>query len=132
MVAQGVAVLNGPAPPAPLPLPAAVEANTRPIGLALAIVLILFTFLVVGSGWALALLPPDPLVRVGLAPGLGAASMILAGLGWDRVGLPFRGWASLGPVAIASVTGWALALIVAARSVVGVQSGPSASPPGGG
>jgi len=132
VVAQGVAVLNGPAPPAPLPLPAAVEANTRPIGLALAIVLILFTFLVVGSGWALALLPPDPLVRVGLAPGLGAASMILAGLGWDRVGLPFRGWASLGPVAIASVTGWALALIVAARSVVGVQSGPSASPPGGG
>ncbi len=54
-----------------------------------------------GSGWAMALLPADPAIRVALCPALGAAALTLAAVVWDRVGLGFS-----------TPEAWVLALIV--------------------
>jgi hypothetical protein len=62
-----------------------------------------------GSGWAVALLPADPLIRVTLAPALGAATITMAAVMWDRLGL---GFSTIGVWVLALLTtgaGWALA-----------------------
>jgi hypothetical protein len=60
-----------------------------------------------GLGWALWLLPRDPVTVLGLAPGLGAATIILVALAWDAVGLPLHGLDPLWPLVIAAGAGWA-------------------------
>jgi hypothetical protein len=65
--------------------------------------------LVAGGGWAIALLPSDPIVRVGLAPGLGAAAVSLIALVWDRIGLGFGTHSGVGPLLLAGLLGWGLA-----------------------
>jgi hypothetical protein len=109
VVAPGVLVLRGPLPPSASGPGSPPAADTRPrtllwVGAALAGLL-----LVAGSGWALALLPADPAARVVLAPSLGAGAVVLAGLGWERVGLPTAGWAMAGPLVLASALGWVAA-----------------------
>jgi len=115
-VAPGVAVLIGPLPPTPLAAAPPPAANARPLSLLWvsgAVVLFLF---VAGGGWALALLPPDPVLRVCIAPALGVAVVALAALAWDRVGLTFHGSNPLLVAALAAGLGWGLALVVRGRS----------------
>lgn len=109
VVAPGLLVLRGPLPGWPLPQVPPPAGDTRArslvwVGAAAALVLA-----AVGSGWALALLPTDPVSRVALAPALGAAPGVLLGLGWERAGLPTGGWAMAGPLALAAVLGWVAA-----------------------
>jgi len=75
---------------------------------------------VAGAGWSGSLLPPDPVVRVALAPVLGMATITLTALGWDGVGLPFGGGGKLAILIIATVAGWTLAVV---RSRPRVRSG---------
>ncbi|HEX9891807.1 MAG TPA: hypothetical protein VGB28_07055, partial [Actinomycetota bacterium] len=109
-VAPGVVILRGPRPPAPLAVPEAPTADVRPGGLLLAVLLVTAVLFAAGGGWAGALLPADPMLRVLLAPALGAAALILGTLVWDRVGLPFGGRMLILPAVLVAGGGWAEAL----------------------
>jgi hypothetical protein len=105
-VAAGVVVVNASstatAPPGATP-----TANTSAGGILLTGALLVAALFACGLGWALALLPRDPVTVVGLAPGLALATIILVTLAWDIVGLPLHGLDPLCPLAIAAVGGWA-------------------------
>jgi hypothetical protein len=105
-VAAGVVILNAP-DAATAPAGTTPEANTSAWGILLtggSLVLVLYAC---GLGWALALLPRDPITVLGLAPGLALATIILVALAWEVVGLPLHGLDPLWPLAIAAVAGWA-------------------------
>jgi hypothetical protein len=110
VVSDGVAVLRGPLPAQRLaeqPLPVADTRRRTLIWVSAAIVGFL---LLAGSGWAVALLPPDPLLRVALAPALGAAVVTLTAFLWDRVGLGLGGRSGpIGAAVLATVVGWVVA-----------------------
>jgi hypothetical protein len=109
VAAPGVAILEGPSPAAPLPAAPVPRANTSPAGLVGLGALVAVLLLVAGSGWSVALLPPDAVVRVSVAPGLGAASLTLVALGWDRLGLGLWGPRAFGPLVLCVAGGWAAA-----------------------
>ena len=70
----------------------------------------------VGSGWAAALLPSDPLVRVSLSPALGGATVTLVAVMWDRVGLGFSTVQAWCLVSLTAAAGWAVAVGVRRRA----------------
>jgi hypothetical protein len=109
LVAPGVIVLNAPtgplsAPPGPTP-----RANTTLKGIVLTGAVSVALLFVVGLGWALALLPHDPVSVVGLAPGLGAAAIILVALVWGVLRLPLHGLDPLWPMVMSTGLGWSVA-----------------------
>ena len=108
VIAPGVLVLVGPIPRSPIgPVPPPISHSPLRVGgVALALLTLLFA---VGSGWSAGLLPPDAVVRVSLAPGLGLASVMLAGLVWSAAGLPLSGSGAVGPSVLALCLGWAVA-----------------------
>ncbi|HXF56239.1 MAG TPA: hypothetical protein VNO34_01415, partial [Actinomycetota bacterium] len=114
-VAEGVIVLEGPLPPGPLPAPRPPVAQTGPSALARTVAVVLVVLWAAGSGWTV-LLPRDPVLRVALAPALGAGTVALAGLLWDRAGLSLAGLGGVGPVAMAAALGWALAATLRGRA----------------
>jgi hypothetical protein len=116
-VAPGVLVLDGPpaAPEAHGEGRNAVAANTGAVGIVVTFGTVVVLLFGAGLGWALALLPRDPVTVIGLAPGLALAAIILVTLGWDVVGLPLHGLDSLWPLAIATAGGWVAAWRVRAR-----------------
>jgi hypothetical protein len=71
--------------------------------------LMVLVLLVAGSGWAVALLPPDAILRTCLAPALGAAVTVLGAFVWDRVGLTLSLSGTLFTLAIVTAAGWAVA-----------------------
>jgi hypothetical protein len=105
-VAAGVVVVHVPST-ATAPVGATPKANTSAGGILLTGALLVAILFACGLGWALALLPRDPVTVVGLAPGLALATIILVTLAWDVVGLPLHGLDPLWPLAIAAVGGWA-------------------------
>jgi hypothetical protein len=105
-VAAGVVVVHAPST-ATAPAGATPKANTSAGGILLTGALLVAILFACGLGWALALLPRDPVTVVGLAPGLALATIILVTLAWDVVGLPLHGLDPLWPLAIAAVGGWA-------------------------
>jgi hypothetical protein len=111
IVAPGVLVLRGPTPQLPLPAGEPVTADTRLLTLAWTVAAIVAILFAAGSGWSVALLPADPIVRVTLAPSLGLAVITLVALAWDRLGLTFASWGSLGPLAIAVAAGWVVPIL---------------------
>lgn len=116
LVAPGVLVLSGP-PPVPLAAPPGpVAADVTAANLVIVAAIVVGLLLLAGGGWAIALLPGDPLLRFVVAPGLGVATVALAALGWDRAGLPLGGWAGTVPLVLAAGAGWALAAAVARRA----------------
>ena len=108
-VAPGVVVLNGPGTMTTAPAGPTPEANTTPTGILWTGGVVVGLLFAVGLGWALALLPHDPVTVVGLAPGLGAAVIILTALAWAAVGLPLHGLDPLWPLVIGAGAGWGLA-----------------------
>jgi len=107
VVAPGVFVLDGPLPAEPIPPAEPPVARTDAWSLAwvsFAIVVLLFA---AGSGWSVALLPPDPVLRAAVAPALGAAVLILGALPWTVLGRPLTGPAALSLVAVVVILGWA-------------------------
>jgi len=110
VVAPGVLVLRGPAARATDPagpVPAGELGGRTLLWSSLVVVAALF---LVGLGWAIGLLPGDPLIRLPLAPAMGAATASLVGLGWAAVGLSFAGWRAALPLAVAAVAGWGVAV----------------------
>jgi hypothetical protein len=106
VVAPGVLVLDGPLPAEPIPPPSPPAARTDAVSLtwvSFAIVALLFA---AGSGWSMALLPPDPVLRAAIAPALGAAVLILAALPWTVAGWPVTGPAALILIPVVAVLGW--------------------------
>lgn len=105
-ISPGLTLVRGPTlpeafAPAPFRQPAAQLHLIGSVG-------ILVVWFVVGLGWAIALVPLEGLVRVGVAPALGIAMLALAGLIADRVGIRLSG-----------VTGLTTVLVTAAAGAVG-------------
>jgi hypothetical protein len=109
VVAPGVLILRGPLPARPLAAEVPPTANVGVLALLWIPVFILGLLTLAGGGWAMALLPSDPLLRLTLAPALGAAVMVLSALLWGIGDLPFTGPFPLIPVAVAAAVGWVLA-----------------------
>jgi hypothetical protein len=114
VIGRGVILVSGPTPTLPLPPAEPIGVNNSVRGLSGVFLVLLLTLGVVGGGWSIAFLASDPVMRVALAPGLGLASAILAGMAWDWLGLSFVGAGALGPFAVAGISGWATAGILAA------------------
>jgi hypothetical protein len=108
-IAPGVLVLPSPRLEAPLTAPP-LKGNLRARSLAWILVAVVMVLFVAGSGWSVALLPSDPVLRVALAPGLGGAVLTLIALAWDRVGLGFSRPSAFALVALSSLSGWAASL----------------------
>jgi hypothetical protein len=111
VVAPGLLILEGSLPetaPVPGPPPRARTDVAGLVGVSAAVLALLY---LAGTGWAIGLLPPMPAVRVGVAPGLGVAAIVLFALALDRIGLPITGWGAIAPLALAAVGGWALAWV---------------------
>jgi hypothetical protein len=106
LVAPGVLTLNGPVPRPPLESLTLPQAATTRFDLAWISVLVLLVLFVAGSGWAALLLPADPVVRMALAPVVGAAATSLVALAWAAAGFPFGRATGLGPLAVTAVVGW--------------------------
>jgi len=107
VVAPGVFVLRGPVRPlSPVPTGTPPQARTGLRDILAFSALAMAILYVAGAGWSGSLLPPDPVVRVALAPALGMATITLTAFAWDRVGLPFGGVAKLAILIIATVGGW--------------------------
>jgi hypothetical protein len=117
VIADGVAVLRGPLPATPLAPARTPLADTRPRALAWTLLSIVLFLFAAGGGWAVALLPDDPVLRVALAPALGAAAVTLLAFAWDRLGLTFAGQGPVAVAVLAAAPGWGLA--AAARLRVG-------------
>jgi hypothetical protein len=99
VVARGVVVLG----PHPAPVVSEVD-PVRPTSSWLLVGAGLLSFLLlaaVGLGWALAVVPRRR-AALALAPSLGAAALIVAGIALERVGVPLSG---AGPPAISAVVG---------------------------
>jgi hypothetical protein len=75
----------------------------------------------------MALLPADAILRVSLAPALGAAAITLSALAWAWASLPFGGWAAAGPAGLAGAAGWIAALLTRAQGGRSVRPGEAAS-----
>jgi hypothetical protein len=111
VVAPGVLVLRGPGEGAGAlagPVPAADTSGRTLLWTSILCVAALF---LTGLGWAIGLLPADPLVRLPLAPALGAALTTLVALAWGVLRLPFGGWWALAPLVVAGFCGWVLAAV---------------------
>jgi hypothetical protein len=127
VVAPGVLVLRGPA------AATAGLAGATPAGdlggrtLVWSSMVVVAALVLAGLGWAVGLLPPDPLLLLPLAPALGAATASLAALGWAAVGLSFAGWRAALPLLVAAVAGWA----VAAWRILGRRGSRGARSDGG-
>jgi hypothetical protein len=78
--------------------------------------LLLAILLAIGSGWAVALGPSDPVVRVCLAPGLGAASTLLVAVGWSFAHLSLSGASGAAPALLAAAAGGVAAWIHVRRA----------------
>lgn len=115
VIGRGVILVSGPTPTLPLPAAEPLGVNNSIRGLAGVFLTLLLALALVGGGWSMAFLAADQVVRVAIAPGLGLASAILAGMAWDWLGLSFGGPGALGPFALAGVAGWATAGILALR-----------------
>ncbi|HEX9312963.1 MAG TPA: hypothetical protein VGA30_09110 [Actinomycetota bacterium] len=114
-VGQGVAVLEGPST-GPLVREPAPRAATDPASVALLSLLLLSIAFVVGGGWSAALLPPDPALRVGLAPALGVATLTAATVVWVQAGGTMDGAGGAGPVLMTAACGWGVAFLLRGRS----------------
>jgi hypothetical protein len=111
VVGPGVTTLAGPIPSAHVEPPPTPIADTRAWHLALYGLLIAALLAAAGAGWAWLLLPPDPVVRVALAPALGLAAVMLSALLWAWVRLPLHGGSAALPLVIAGVLGWMAAVV---------------------
>jgi len=109
VIAPGVALARGPVPTAPLVAAAAPRADVSARSIPLVGALMVVLLFVVGSGWSVALVPPDAILRVSLAPTLGAAVTVLGAFVWDRVGLTLSLSGTLIALAIVTASGWAVA-----------------------
>lgn len=128
VVGPGVVVYRGPASNTPLRAASAPSAATSRRSLAMIGFALTALLLVAGGGWSRALLPGDPVVRVALAPALGAATIVLAALAWDRIGLGFQGAEALGPLILAAGVGWALGAAAIVKRRRGAGGIPYAEP----
>ena len=107
LVAPGVLALRGPDPGGPIASVPPPQSDLRLRNMAWLLPALVALLFVAGSGWAAALLPPDLLIRVAVAPALGTAVLSVGALGWERLGFGFASWEALLIVALSTVAGWA-------------------------
>ena len=111
--APGVWVVRGAPPPAlatlaPLDVPTAGE-------LIWGSCLTLGLLMIVGLGWATALVDVSWLARVGLSAAFGIAVLTLGGVVFAAVGWPLTGGGGRALIAVLAVAGWLLAGVVLGR-----------------
>jgi len=106
-VAPGVVALRGPDPGGPIASVPPPQSDLRLRNLAWLLPSLVALLFVAGSGWAAALLPPDAVTRVAVAPALGTAVLSIAALAWERLGFGFASWEALLIVATSTAAGWA-------------------------
>lgn len=99
----GVTLVHGPAPAGPLPVP---SMGTGVVELLRATALALGLLGVTGLGWVLALTRIRVVDALGLAPALGAATLVIVGLVAGWLGLPYAGGGGVGIAVAAAVGGW--------------------------
>jgi len=80
-------------------------ADTDPWTVSVVVILGGVALFAAGLGWAVALLPQDPVLRWTLAPALGAAVATLIGVAWAAAEIPLDGPAGAGPLAVSAVAG---------------------------
>jgi hypothetical protein len=114
-VSPGVLALNGPTSPSVISEATPVKANTRGLHLLWVVALSVAALFAAGGGWAIVLLPSDPVVRAGLAPALGLGMSVLVALVWDRLSLGLGGWWGIGPMVVVTAAGWILAALTRRR-----------------
>jgi hypothetical protein len=119
VVAPGVAVVRGPRPSAPLP-PADAPRPTPGRTLILRAGAVLLILFVVGLGWSAGLIPSGWFERLALAPAFGIATLSLAGVVADRVGVLASGPPGVAIAALTAAAGWS---ILASRRVRASRSG---------
>ncbi len=110
LATQNLLVLQGPRLPHQFPDPSFPTAPHRLalplLGTAAPIVLVLL-----GAGWALALLPAGmrPFEVLAISPGFGIAALIVAGIMADPLGVRLVGWGATIPALLVAGIGWAIA-----------------------
>ena len=115
-VADGVAIIGDHPQPAPAPVDPLEPSS--PAGIAAATLGVLALLAASGFGWARWALASG-LPAIALAPAFGAATLMLAGLAIDRMGMRLDGW--IGPALAVGVVG--LSGYLAVRRVAGSGSG---------
>jgi hypothetical protein len=114
-VSPGVLALNGPTSPSVIENPTPETADIRGIHLLWVVAFSVAILFAAGSGWAIVLLPSDPVVRAGLAPALGLGMSVLVALVWDRLSLGLGGWWGIGPMVVVTAAGWIVAALTRRR-----------------
>ncbi len=110
-VAPALAVVAGPRPTGPFAAPDGVPAVLSGVRLALLWAAFLIVLAVTGAGWSTATVDAGALERLAAAPAFGVASIVLFGLGADRVGIRPSGGGGVAVVAVAAAVGWGLAML---------------------
>jgi hypothetical protein len=116
LATQNLVVLQGPRLSQPFPDPSFPTAPHRlalpALGSAALIVLV-----VLGAGWALALLPAGmrPFEVLAISPGFGIAALVVAGITADPLGIRLVGWGASLPALVVAGVGWAIAGVRLAR-----------------
>jgi hypothetical protein len=111
-IGPGVLLARGPAPVAEVApgAPPSRPTTSELVGSTAALVLLLAAC---GIGWSVSLLKVGVVEQVALAPALGAASLIVAGLVIARAGFAMRGAPMITAAAVAAGGGW---VVLAARA----------------
>jgi hypothetical protein len=114
-VAPDVSVVTGPVPGAPVPSAATPVGPLSAFVLTMLAGLVLLVLFLAGLGWALALPrhnePGERFTALAMAPAVGVAGVILAGLALDRLGLRLTGVAGASVIPIVAAGGWIAAAL---------------------
>jgi hypothetical protein len=113
-IGPGVLLARGPSPTAQVPV-GGLPSRPRIRDLVGATTMLVLLLLACGLGWSVSLLRVGWVERVALAPALGAASLIIAGLVIARSGFSMRGAPMVMAAIAAAAGGWA---VLAAKTLV--------------
>lgn len=123
-IGPGVLLARGPAPTHQVPI-GALPSRPPTQDLVGATTMLVLLLLVCGLGWSVSLLRVGWVERVALAPALGAASVIVAGLVIARAGFAMRGAPMVLAAILAAAGGWA---VLAAKTLVARRRDHRADP----
>ena len=112
-VAPGVWVVRGPSVPVELAAAPSPVGPVAALPVAVAAVALVALLFAVGSGWSVAAARGRPVfAALALAPAVGIAALVVAGVAADRAGISLAGSGAAAVAVVAAVTGWVAAVLV--------------------
>ena len=108
LAAPSLAVVSGPRQAVSLAPVAAPAAPMGPLELGSLALAVLCVLTVAGAGWSAGLVPAGWLGRVALSPAFGIASLVVAGIVADRLGVRLAGPVGAWTPVLAAAAGWGL------------------------